>query len=133
MTKRRDWLRIPLQFTSGPEFSTLRLLTKDDPPILLGRVIALALALVERRTVHMRLTDVDVVCCWRGAGVHFAEHLARVGWAYRDPDTPWQVKLTFPVDLQPINQASLNAKAWTSVAKRDARGRLLPRNAEERS
>lgn len=126
MTKPVRYLRIPLDFANSPEFTTLRVLTKDEPPILLGRLVALALAMQQQHCVKFRLTEVDAICYWRG-GVHFADHLAKVGWTVPGPMGEWQVEVKFPRMLQPLNQAAIAGKVWANSAQRDSRGRYLPK------
>lgn len=128
VTKPIRCLRIPLDFATSPEFLALRVMTKDEPPVLLGRLIALALTMQQQHCAKFRLTEVDAICSWRGT-TPFAHLLEKVGWTVPGPMGEWQVEVRMPSMLQPPNRQRDAVKAWADSAKRDARGRLLPRGS----
>jgi hypothetical protein len=124
MTTRVPTIRLPIDFTNSPDFQTLRLATRDDVAPLLGRVLALAIAMTELRRSKLHASEVDAICAWTGRGDSFVEYLDRVGWARRDM-TGSTAEIRLPDLLDPFTPNRLNGLARSQRAERDDKGRYL--------
>lgn len=123
---RHDCISVPFDFFRENDFCRLQLLARDSAPALIGRLLALAVAVATQERVRFAYAEIDHLTCWPSVAAGrdpFAEFLVVVGWARRANDA--QVDVALPAALQHVNPKRLAGRARAKSAGRDAKGRYL--------
>lgn len=100
------------------------MLTREEPALLLGRLVALGLAVLSMKRVKMHVAEIDAIAAWRDKGVNFAAYLARVEWATLTAENT-VAELRLPSFFQPFHRYQINGQKRAIGAKRDEKGRYL--------
>lgn len=125
MARKSDVLLLPVVFPNAPEFRLLQARTQEDAATLLGRVLAVALAVASQQRTEFAFAELDAVACWRPRPETFGEMLEAVGWALVH-ERRGLVEVKLPEALQQVNKRRTAGEARARNAKRDGSGRYLP-------
>lgn len=121
---KSDSLIIPFNFLADPVLRRLATEAGEEVPAMLGRLLALAVAITLNNRVKYLQSEIDAITGWRGKEP-LAYGLESVGWAKCEGKTGVMVRLTLPSVLQKLNVRAIAGQARARIAERGPDGRYL--------